>query len=48
VADTSLGKVIRHMRQTLDRQGAGAPGDTELLERVVGQRDMAAFGTAAP
>src|SRR5262249_28330249 len=38
----SLGKVIRHLRESLDREGASL-GDAELLERVVAGRDPAAF-----
>src|SRR5215813_11164793 len=43
MVDTSLGKVIRNLRQSLDREDSGGLSDAELLERVVAQRDPAAF-----
>jgi RNA polymerase sigma factor (sigma-70 family) len=43
MANASLGKVIRHLRQSLDRDDVGALSDAELLERVVARRDPAAF-----
>jgi RNA polymerase sigma factor (sigma-70 family) len=43
MANASLGKVIRHLRQALDGEGSGAPADADLLERVISQRDTAAF-----
>jgi RNA polymerase sigma factor (sigma-70 family) len=43
MANASLGKVVRHLRQVLDPEGVCAPSDTDLLSRVVGQRDTAAF-----
>src|SRR5580704_6430109 len=43
MVSSSLGEVIRHLRESLDREGPGALCDAELLERVIGQRDSAAF-----
>jgi RNA polymerase sigma factor (sigma-70 family) len=43
MANASLGKVVRHLRQVLDPEGACALSDADLLNRVVGQRDTAAF-----
>jgi RNA polymerase sigma factor (sigma-70 family) len=43
MADVGLGKVIRHLRRSLDRGDAGGLSDGELLGRVVGQHDPAAF-----
>src|SRR5262245_53862403 len=41
MANAPLGKVIRQLRQSLDHEGGLS--DAELLERVVSQRDTAAF-----
>src|SRR6266545_2936373 len=43
MASAHLGKVIRHLRQSLERGDSGGLSDAELLERVVTQRDQAAF-----
>jgi RNA polymerase sigma factor (sigma-70 family) len=43
MANAPLGQVIRHLRQSLDRADSGGTSDAELLERVVTQRDTAAF-----
>jgi RNA polymerase sigma factor (sigma-70 family) len=43
MANASLGKVIRHLRQSLDPGEAGRLGDAELLGRILTERDPAAF-----
>src|SRR5262249_54826636 len=43
MANASLGKVIRHLRASLERAGSSPLSDAELLERVVRQHDTAAF-----
>jgi RNA polymerase sigma factor (sigma-70 family) len=43
MANASLGRVIRHLRQSLDRGEAGALTDPDLLGRIVAEHDPAAF-----
>src|SRR5262245_47216829 len=43
MADTQLQGILRHLRQIVGPQGTGGLSDAELLERVVGARDHAAF-----
>src|SRR6266542_4452139 len=43
MVNADLGKVIRHLRQSLERGDAGGLSDAELLGRVAAQRDPAAF-----
>jgi RNA polymerase sigma factor (sigma-70 family) len=43
MANASLDRVIRHLRQSLNPGDSGALSDAELLERVVSQTDAAAF-----
>src|SRR5713101_6585527 len=42
MVSANLSKVIRHLRQSLERED-GALSDDDLLERLISQRDTAAF-----